>query len=156
MSDLTVVTPPDTLFTNDVSFLLIYPSRDVKDDFQNLIMKFKESFTVYIYEIPELEENVEIGDATITKKDLHEPQWLLNHCHIADYVILDIDNCPPIIRDLASYIVANTNTFWLTNDPSIVYNKLSNKRIYHLDYLVDIIGANLAESKLQQKAAEKR
>jgi|TARA_B110000858_G_C17729185_1_gene439189 hypothetical protein len=156
MSDLTVVTPPDTLFTNDVSFLLIYPSRDVKDDFQNLIMKFKESFTVYIYEIPELEENVEIGDATITKKDLHEPQWLLNHCHIADYVILDIDNCPPIIRDLASYIVANTNTFWLTNDPNIVYNKLSNKRIYHLDYLVDIIGANLAESKLQQKAAEKR
>tara|TARA_B110000091_G_scaffold180616_1_gene197541 strand:- start:142 stop:612 length:471 start_codon:yes stop_codon:yes gene_type:complete len=156
MSDLTVVTPPDTLFTNDVSFLLIYPSRDVKDDFQNLIMKFKESFTVYIYEIPELEENVEIGDATITKKDLHEPQWLLNHCHIADYVILDIDNCPPSIRDLASYIVANTNTFWLTNDPRIVYNKLSNKRIYHLDYLVDIIGANLAESKLQQKAAEKR
>jgi hypothetical protein len=48
MSDLTVVTPPDTLLTNNLSFLLIYPSREVKDDFQNLIMKFDDPFTVYI------------------------------------------------------------------------------------------------------------
>ena len=43
MSDLTVVTPPDTLLTNNVSFLLVYPSRDVKDEFQNLIVKFEEA-----------------------------------------------------------------------------------------------------------------
>ena len=155
MSDLTIVTPPDTLLTNDLSFLLIYPSREVKDDFQHLIMKFTESFTVYIYEIPELEENVETGDATVNKKDLHEPDWLLNHCHIADFVIMDIDNSPSLIRTMASYIIANTNTFWLTNGPDLFYNKLSNKRIYQLDYLVDIIGAKLAESILQQKATEK-
>jgi len=155
MSNLTVVTPPDTLLTNNVSFLLIYPSRDVKDDFQNLILKFEDSFTVYVYEIPELEEDVEIGDAIVAKKDLHEPEWLLNHCHIADFVIMDIDNSPSLIRTMASYIIANTNTFWLTNGPDLFYNKLSNKRIYQLDYLVDIIGAKLAESILQQKATEK-
>jgi|TARA_B110000977_G_C10738324_1_gene361961 hypothetical protein len=147
MSDLTIVTPPDTLFNNDISFLLIYPSREVKDDFQNLIMKFEDSFTVYVYEIPELDNDVEIGETTIAKKDLHHPQWLLNHCHIADYTIIDIDNCPSSIRNVASYIIANTNTFWLTNGPDLFYNKLSNKRIYQLDYLVDIIGAKIAQSK---------
>tara|TARA_X000000368_G_scaffold417598_1_gene414453 strand:+ start:4138 stop:4584 length:447 start_codon:yes stop_codon:yes gene_type:complete len=145
MSDLTVVTPPDTLLTNDISFLLVYPSRDVKDEFQNLIVKFDQPFTTYVYEIPELKEDVEIGDTKIGQKDLQDPQWLLNHCHIANFVILDIDNCPPNIRDLASYIIANTNTFWLTKGPDMYYNKLSNKRIYHLDYLVEPIGAKLAE-----------
>ena len=33
--------------------------------------------------------------------------------YYADLVILDIDNCPPKIRDLASYIVANTNTMYI-------------------------------------------
>ena len=145
MSDLTVVTPPDTLLTNNVSFLLVYPSRDVKDEFQNLIVKFEEAFTTYVYEIPEFKEDLEIGDEKIAKTELHDPDWLLNHCPIADFVFLDIDNCPPKIRDLASYIVANTNTFWLTKAPDMYYNKLSNKRIYHLDYLVEPIGAKLAE-----------
>ena len=149
MSDLTVVTPPDTLLSNNVSFLLIYPDRDVKDEFQNLIVKFEESFTTYIYETPELPEDVDIGDTKIKKQDVHDIDWLLNHCHIADYVILDIDNCPPKIRDLCSYIIANTNTFWLTKAPDMYYNKLSNKRIYHLDYLTELIGAKLAELQKQ-------
>ena len=151
MSDLTVVTPPDTLLTNNVSFLLIYPSRDVKDDFQNLIIRFDEPFTVYIYEIPELEKDLEIEDESIKKKDLHDIDWLLKHCYIANNVILDLDNCPQSIRDLASYIIANTNTFWLTNSTNMYYNKLSNKRIYHLDFLVDTIGEQL-ESKLSTKS----
>ena len=149
MSDLTVVTPPDTLLTNNVSFLLIYPSRDVKDEFQNLIVKFDEPFTTYLYEIPELKENVEVKDTKIEKKEFHDIDWLLKQCHVADFVILDIDNCPTSIRDLASYIVANTNTFWLTKAPNMYYNKLSNKQIYHLDYLVELIGAKLAELQKQ-------
>lgn len=149
MSDLTVVTPPDTLLTNNISFLLVYPSRDIKDDFQNLIVRFKEPFTVYVYEIPDLVENIETDKETIKKDVLHDIDWLLKHCHIADNVIIDLDNCPPRIKDLASYIIANTNTFWLTNSTDRYYNKLSNKQIYHLDYLVDIIGAQL-ESKLSQ------
>tara|TARA_Y200000002_G_scaffold325631_1_gene287843 strand:+ start:2257 stop:2697 length:441 start_codon:yes stop_codon:yes gene_type:complete len=138
MSDLTIVTPPDTLLTNNVSFLLIYPSTTTKDNFQKLIMGFDNPFTVYIYEITENPETNIID---------HNIDWLLNHCHIANNVILDLDNCPPKIKDLASYMIANTNTFWLTNSTEMYYNKLSNKRIYHLDYLVDTIGAQLAESK---------
>ena len=149
MSDLTVVTPPDTLLTNNVSFLLIYPDRDVKDEFQNLIVKFEESFTTYIYETPELPEDVDIGDTKVKKQDVHDIDWLLKHCHIANNVIIDLDNCPPRIKDLASYIIANTNTFWLTKAPDMYYNKLSNKRIYHLDYLTELIGAKLAELQKQ-------
>ena len=145
MSDLTVVTPPDTLLTNNISFLLLYPDRDIKDEFQNLIVKFEQPFTTYVYETSDFTKNLEIGNETIDKKALHDYDWLLNHCHIADFVILDIDNCPPSVRDLASYIIANTNTFWLTKAPDMYYNKLSNKRIYHLDFLVEPIGAKLAE-----------
>ncbi|MGY8868374.1 MAG: hypothetical protein ACKVJK_22440, partial [Methylophagaceae bacterium] len=51
-------------------------------------------------------------------------------------VILDIDNCPSNIASLASYFIANTNTYWLTNGEQMWYNKISPNRIYNLDSIV--------------------
>ena len=128
MSRLTIVTPPDILLTNNISFLLIYPSNQIKEQFQTLVESFECDFTVYLYEPPEQDE---------------DPDWLLNNCHVANFVVFDIDNASSIVRDLASYIIANTNTFWLTNSGDHVYNKLSVNRIYNLDYLKERIGETL-------------
>jgi len=117
MSNLNLITPPDKLFTNNQKFLLIYPSDDVKDQFNNLTLNYEEPLDVYIYEEDD------------------DVDWLLSVCHLADTVVIDIDNCPPKVRDLASYIIANTNTFWLTNSGDSYYNKLSINRIYNLDFL---------------------
>lgn len=128
MSNLTVVTPPDRLYNNNTSFLLIYPSSFIKEQFQEAINGLDKDFTIYLYE----QDNM-----------MHNVDWLLSYCSVSDFVILDVDNCPSSIRDLAGYIIANTNTYWLTRSDNTFYNKLSANRVWHLDFLREQIGDKL-------------
>lgn len=143
MSHIKVITPPDKLFNNNLKFLLIYPTELTKNQFQDQIMLFNEDFDVYIYDIHTNDE----------EQYEHDIDWLLSMTKIADTVILDVDNCPSNIRDLASYIIANSNTFWLTNAGDTVYNKLNNNRVFTLDFLKDIIGEQLEQKN--EKSAER-
>jgi hypothetical protein len=70
------------------------------------------------------------------ENDDHDPDWVLGLSKQADCVILDIDNCPQNITALASYFIANTNTYWLTSGEQLFYNKISSNRIYNLDSIV--------------------
>jgi len=124
MHKITVITPPDKVFNNNFSFLLIYPNSDVKQQFQQLIANIDHPFNVYYYEQEELDHNVD---------------WLLSLVKMTECVIFDVDNTPAKIRTLASYIIAQNNTFWLTNDNDTYYNKLSTNRIYNLDFIKDKI-----------------
>jgi len=137
MSHIRVITPPDKIFSNNLKFLLIYPTDLVKNQFQDQIMLFDEDFDVYIYDVSPNEE----------QEYDHDIDWLLSMCSIADVVVIDVDNCPAIIRDLASYIIANSNTFWLTNSANTVYNKLNNNRVFTLDFLESYIGDKLEQKK---------
>jgi len=125
MHKITLITPPDKIFNKDYTFLLIYPSNELKEQFQRVIAYADLPITVYRYE---------------QEKDEHSIDWLLSVCKIAHTVILDIDNSPPEIRDLASYIISNSNTYWLTNSNSSYYNKLSINRVYNLDFIQQLIG----------------
>ena len=121
MNKINLITPPDRLYNNDYSFLLIYPSTLIKEQFNNLIAEIDRTFNVYLYEV---------------KSDEHDPDWLLGLAKQADCVILDIDNCPSNIAVLSSYFIANSNTYWLTNGEQLFYNKISSNRIYNLDTIV--------------------
>lgn len=128
MSDIVLVTPPDKVHYTDTSFLLVYPSSIIKTEFQELLEQTNIPATVFLYELPE---------------DNQEPEWLLDIFHQVDYVILDIDNCPGIIRSLTSYFIGKNKTYWLTNSGNNVYNIISKNRVYSLDFLSNIIGGNL-------------
>ena len=91
MSDIKVITAPDILHSTELSFLLIHPSKIVKDQFQDLISQFDTSFHVYLYE-EDTTENID---------------WLLAAYHKADIVVLDIDNCTPNVRSLSGYFLSN-------------------------------------------------
>lgn len=125
MSDITLVTPPDKYFSQEYSFLLVYPSSVVKSQFQDLIENMNRHVIVYLYEKDDAE---------------HDPEWLLDTYYKADCVIVDIDNCEPKIRDLVSYFIAKDKTFWLTNSGDNFYNTISKNRIFNLDFLINKIG----------------
>ena len=80
MADINLITAPDRLLNNATSFLLIYPNADTKTQFSNLLESIDKTFNVYLYEASD---------------DAHTPDWLLTTAKIVDYVVLDIDNCPP-------------------------------------------------------------
>jgi len=129
---INLITPPDKLYNYYKTFMLVYPTSDTKSQLQNLVENFEESINVYIYE----------------EKD-NEPalKWLFDIIHYSDFVILDIDNFPPLHRDCISFLVGFDNVFWLTKSENEVYNTLSRNRVYNLDWLNDHIGGTL-EKKL--------
>ena len=120
MPNIAVITPPDRLHNLDPSILLIYPSEDLKQAFQTQIQDWDLDFNLYLY----TQESTE-----------HDLDWLLTQVKSCDITIFDIDNSTPQVKDLASYIVAHSNTYWLTNAAETVYNKLSIKRVYDLSFL---------------------
>ena len=128
MADINLITAPDRLFNESLSFFLIYPSTETKEQFNNLLSNVNQPFNVYLYE---------------NQSDEHEIDWLLSTHKIVDFTILDIDNCPSEVRDLVSYFIANPKTYWLTKGEQMFYNKISNKRVYSLEYFADKIGGNL-------------
>ena len=125
MHKITLITPPDKIFNSDYTFLLIYPKDDVKQQFLRSISYVDLPLTVYEYEKDALE---------------HDVDWLLSVCKLADIVIFDIDNTPPEIREIAGYIISNSNTYWLTNSTTSYYNKLSVNRVYNLDFIQQKLG----------------
>lgn len=120
MPKLNLITPPDKLFNECYSVLLIYPSDDIKNDLQDSIKLQKKDINVYVFEPDAKEQNLD---------------WLLSVCHLVDVVILDVDNSSVEVRKLASYIISKSNTYWLTNEPNPLYNMLSVKQIHNLDFL---------------------
>lgn len=126
MSGIKLITPPDRIYTTEYSFLLVYPSKIVKEQLQTLLIDTSKSINVYLYE-PEKE---------------HEIEWLLDVFFQVDTVILDIDNCDTRIRELAAYFLSKDKTYWLTNGQDSFYNVISKNRVFDLDFLKHKIGDN--------------
>ena len=123
MSSINVITPPDFLYNQNTSFLLIRPSKDIRIQFENLLKNFKFPVNVYLYD-PQIEEEVDY-------------KWLLASSKMVDYAVLDVDNLNPIEKNLAGYFISLNNTFFLTKDELTPYNMISVNRIYNLDWLYE-------------------
>jgi len=127
MSDIKIITAPDILHSTELSFLLIHPSKIIKDQFQELISNYDILMHVYLCE----------------KDSYNEVEWLLAAFHKADIVIMDIDNSLPNIRALAGYFLSKDKTYWLTKSTDSYYNILSKNQIFGIDYLTEILGGKL-------------
>lgn len=125
---INLITPPDILHNLHKSFFLVYPSSDVKQQFQNLVENFDETIDVYMYEQDD---------------QASELAWLMRVTEKSDFVILDIDNFPPLHADIIAYLIAHSNVHWLTKGENQVYNTISANRIYNLDWLYEKIISNL-------------
>lgn len=134
MSSITLVSPPDILINNECSILLIYPQNNLKSNFQDILSEIDENILVYLYEVPD---------------ELEDIDWLLTMVKAADYTVIDIDNCTTTVRDLASFIVSQSNVFWLTNGGNMHYNKINANRVYDLEVLKTKIGEHLEKQKQQ-------
>jgi len=120
MPQIKVITPPDILHNSDPNILLIYPSAELKEEFQTIIQDWDINFNLYIYSQPAHD---------------HDLDWLLTLVKMCDKTIMDLDQCDSQVRELASYIISHSDTYWLTNAVETVYNKLSMNRIYDLQQL---------------------
>ena len=125
---LLLITPPDKLFNQNYSVVLIYPSDAVREQAQEILANTQGQINIYLYNLPEEEADVD---------------WLLTTSKMSNIVILDYDNSPSHVKALSSYLVSLPHTYWLTNDDWMLYNKISPNRIYGLDIIENLIGGQL-------------
>ena len=123
-----LITPPDILYNNTYSIVLISANNLLKNELQSCIEKFDINFNIYVLD----NENIDIN-------------WLLNCIKIANIVIFDIDNADEIIKNFTSYIISHDNVFWLTNREYLYYTSISINRKYDLDFLQEVIGGYIEE-----------
>ena len=120
LGKITVITPPDKLFNLTLGYLLVKPSVTTKQQFQTILSKSIDDVNVFIYD----QEESDIS-------------WLLGVAHQADVVIIDVDNCDIITKQFVSFMIAQPNAHYITNDEITPYNSISKNRIYNLDQLVE-------------------
>ena len=120
LGKITVITPPDKLFNLTLSYLLVKPSMLVKEQFQTILSQSIDDLNVFIYD-----------------QDETDVSWLLSVAQQVDVVIIDIDNCDPITRSFVTFMLAQSNTYYITNDELTPYNLISKNRIWDLDFIVE-------------------
>jgi hypothetical protein len=122
LGKITLITPPDRLFNLNLSYLLVKPSNYVKEQFQTILSQSLEDLNVFVFD----NDDIDIS-------------WMLSVAQQVDCVIIDIDNCDPITQKFITFMLAQPNAHYLTNDDSIPYHLISKNRIYDLDWIVERI-----------------
>jgi hypothetical protein len=119
LGKINLITPPDKLFNNNLSYLLVKPSTKIKMQFQTILSSIVNDLNVFIYD--QEESNIE---------------WLLSVAGQVDEVVIDIDNCDPTTKHFISLLLAEPNVYYITNDELTPWGLISKNRIYDLDWIV--------------------
>lgn len=119
LGKITVITPPDKLFNLNLSYLIVKPSLYVKQQFQTILSKSLDDVNVFIFDDNEFDID-----------------WLLSISQQADIVIVDVDNCDSITSQFITFLIAQSNAYYITNNETIPYGLISKNRIYDLDFIV--------------------
>lgn len=120
LGKITLITPPDKLFNLNLSYLLVKPSLVVKQQFQAILSKSMDDLNVFIFD----QEETDIS-------------WMLSVSQQVDIVILDVDHCDEMTKPFVSFLLAQPNCHYITNDDLTPYNLISKNRIYDLDQIVE-------------------
>lgn len=116
LGKINVITPPDKLFNNNPSILLVKPTNDTKQHFQKYISKVVQELNVFVYDENEMDMD-----------------WLLSVHSYVDVTIIDVDNCDPITRHFITFMIAQPDTYYITKDEVTPFGIISKSRIYDLD-----------------------
>ena len=134
LGKITIITPPDKLFNLTLSYLLVKPSTEVKHQFQTILSHSVDDLNVFIFD-----------------QDDTDISWLLSVAMQVDIVIIDVDNCDPTTKQFISFMLAQPNVHYITNDELTPYNLINKNRIYDLNQIVDqILGDNDEEDNLEE------
>lgn len=119
LGKINLITPPDKLFNQNINYLLIKPSTEIKIQFQQILSQLVDDINVFIFDEKE-----------------SDMDWMLSVAHQCDAVIIDIDNCDPITKNFVSYLLSMPYCHYITTDEVTPWNLISKNRIYNLDILI--------------------
>jgi hypothetical protein len=122
------------LFNLTLSYLLVKPSLLVKEQFQTILSKSIDDLNVFIFD----ENETDIS-------------WLLSVAHQVDCIIIDVDNCDKMTRPFITFLLAQPNSYYITNDETTPYNLISKNRIYDLNQIVQQLEEEEEDDDIQEE-----
>jgi hypothetical protein len=134
LGKITLITPPDKLFNMNLSYLLIKPSTQVKEQFQIILSQILEDVNVFVYD-----------------EDDHDIGWLLSISQQVEVIIIDVDNCDAITSQFITFLLAHPNSYYITNDDTIPYKLISKNRIYNLDWIIEKIKQDEDDTDVEEE-----
>jgi hypothetical protein len=120
LGKITVITPPDKLFNLNLSYLLVKPSNNIKQQFQTILSKSIDDLNIFMYD----EQETDVS-------------WMLSVAQQVDVVIIDVDNCDSTTKSFVTFLLAQPNSYYITKDETTPYNLISKNRIWDLDSIVE-------------------
>jgi len=134
LGKITLITPPDKLFNMNLSYLLIKPSTQVKEQFQIILSQILDDVNVFVYD-----------------EDDHDIGWLLSIAQQVEIIIIDVDNCDAITSQFITFLLAHPNSYYITNDDTVPYKLISKNRIYNLDWIIEKIKQDEDDTDVEEE-----
>ena len=125
MSVINLITPPDKLYNQAGSILLVYPTEYIEQELQKILSAATADTNIYIYNI---------------NNDEHNYTWLLDVHKFCNICIMNLDDLPVELKCMESYFISFSHTYWLSQGENTLYNKISQNKIYTLERLQPILG----------------
>ena len=123
MNNIVIITPPDVLNNDAFNICLIHPRKELKETLHKILTQVEINVNVFLYDL----------------SSDYDIEWLFNIVKSSDIVLIDVDNCDILTKIFSSHIIAQPNTFYLTNDNYTPYNVISKNRVYDLAWLENIL-----------------
>ena len=137
LGKITLITPPDKLFNNNLSYLLVKPSNFVKSQFQTILSHSLEDLNVFIFD-----------------NDDMDISWMLSASYQADCIIIDVDNCDPQTHKFITLLLMHPSAYYMTKDETTPYHLISRNRIYDLNWIIEKIKAEEEEEGPDDESEE--
>lgn len=128
ISKINIITFPDQIFSDTYKIFFVSKNQALKDELQSYVAASDMDIDIYISE-----------DTVLSAQQI---DYIFNVFNMCDLFILDLDTANVQLRQLASYFIAKPKTYYLTNEVGSLYNHISNRQVYNLDFLHQI-GGNL-------------
>jgi len=120
--NINLVTYPDKLYDDYFQLLLISPSDELKKSLQSeFLSAIENDINIYLYDTESYEPS--------------KIDWLVDIFMQVDCCVIDLDNIPSYLKDLLSFFICRSKTYWLTKSQDSMYTHISKNKVYTLDFL---------------------
>jgi hypothetical protein len=111
-NSIKIITPPDLVFDQTESMLLVCPSTELKKALEEHLTTREEAVNIYLF---------------TNEMDI---KWLLTTAKMSDVIIIDIDNCGANVSHFLGYLLTLHNTYYKCEHMQVQWNLLNQNRFF--------------------------
>lgn len=108
-----IVTAPDILFEQARTLLVVCPSATLKEQTEKYLESVEDDVNVYLF----------------TEADT-DIKWLLTVANMADYKLIDVDNCSEKVSHFLSYLLTIPNTYYKNEHLKVDWKLINKNRFF--------------------------